>query len=100
MEFSGEDPGFGEDPGDYGDGFRMPKRPLRGQAGPDRHRRPRGKSHPSRPPQNSLKISLSTIQLGMVVTTYPKKRVGCRFHALSAAGYAVVVGWVGLKRGK
>jgi hypothetical protein len=36
----------------------------------------------------------------MVVTTYPKKRVGCRFHAFGAAGYAVVAGWVGLKRGK
>jgi hypothetical protein len=36
----------------------------------------------------------------MVVTTYPNERVGCRFHALGAAGYAVVVGWAGLKRGK
>jgi hypothetical protein len=40
------------------------------------------------------------MSLGMKAATYPKKRVGCRFHALSAAGYAVVVGWVGLKRGK
>jgi hypothetical protein len=34
---------------------------------------------------------------GMKAATYPKNRVGCRFHALGAAGDAVVVGWAGLK---
>jgi len=37
--------------------------PLRGQAWPDRHRRPRWKSHPSRQPQDSLKISLMMLSL-------------------------------------
>jgi hypothetical protein len=36
----------------------------------------------------------------MKAATYPKKRAGCRNHALGAAADAVVVGWAGPKRGQ
>ena len=41
-----------------GTSSECPKRPFAGRPGPDRHCRPPWKSHPSRQPQNSLKISL------------------------------------------
>ena len=70
-----EDPCSAVQRAPHRDGFRMSNANFAGRPGPDRHRRPRWKSHPSRQPRDSLRISLMMQSIPNGCDNLPKRAI-------------------------